>query len=97
MLIRDYPVAQKLYIKYCKIFRPEDVRNIYEQEDDFESQAALFIKESYTAQAERVSFELSFSYKCLGFLILMNFFIKEFCRAYIFIGVWTGNVQKSEK
>lgn len=57
MLIRDYPVAQKLYIKYCKIFRPEDVRNIYEQEDDFESQAALFIKESYTAQAERVSFE----------------------------------------
>ncbi len=61
MLIREYPVAQKLYIKYCKIFRPEDVRNIYEQEDDFESQAALFIKESYTAQAERVSFELSSS------------------------------------
>lgn len=48
-------MAQRLYIKYCKIFKPDAVRDIYDQEDDFESQAALFIRESYTAQAERVS------------------------------------------
>ncbi|ODM96537.1 Vacuolar protein sorting-associated protein 16 [Orchesella cincta] len=52
MLIRKYPMAQKLYIKYCKIFKPESVRDIYDQEDDFESQAALFIKESYSSQSE---------------------------------------------
>lgn len=53
-------MAQQLYIKYCKIFKPEAVRDIYDQEDDYESQAELFIKESYKAHAERVSFSTYF-------------------------------------
>lgn len=40
-------MAQSLYIKYCKTFNPEAVRDIYEQEDDFSSQGSLFIQESY--------------------------------------------------
>jgi len=40
-------MAQSLYIKYCEIFNPEVVRDIYVQEDDYEAQAALLVKESY--------------------------------------------------
>lgn len=47
LLIRNYPVAQSLYIKYCEIFCPEAVRNIYETEDDYSAQAILSIHESY--------------------------------------------------
>jgi len=47
MLIRKYPMAQNLYIKYCQTFHPEGVRDIYEQEDDFQSQGDLFLREAY--------------------------------------------------
>jgi hypothetical protein len=46
MLIRNYPTAQSLYIKYCKIFHPEAVRNMYEMEDDYGALAGLLIQES---------------------------------------------------
>jgi hypothetical protein len=55
MLIRKYPMAQNLYLKYCQTFNPDGVRDIYEQEDDFQSQGALFIRESYK---ESVSFTI---------------------------------------
>ena len=55
MLVRNYPMAQSLYIKYCKIFNPEAVRNMYEIEDDYAALAGLSIRESYL---EKVSTSL---------------------------------------
>lgn len=46
MTIRNFPVAQALYIKYCKEHNPQALNEIYIQEDDFNSQAQLFIMES---------------------------------------------------
>lgn len=47
-------MAQKLYIKYCSIFKPEAVRDIYDQEDDFEALSTLFIKECYQTKSNAV-------------------------------------------
>ena len=41
-------MAQSLYIKYCKVFNPEAVRNLYDMEDDYASQAELYLQESYS-------------------------------------------------
>ncbi|KAJ9598585.1 hypothetical protein L9F63_010714 [Diploptera punctata] len=47
MAVRNYPVAQALYLKYCRDHNRETLRDIYVQEDDFNAQAAFFIQESY--------------------------------------------------
>lgn len=47
MMIRAFPVAQSLYLKYCKENTPETLRDIYNQEDDYLSQAACFIRDFY--------------------------------------------------
>ncbi|XP_066993326.2 vacuolar protein sorting-associated protein 16 homolog isoform X1 [Anabrus simplex] len=50
LTIRNYPVAQALYLKYCRDHNPETLRDIYVQEDDFNAQAACFIRESYDSK-----------------------------------------------
>ncbi|XP_069702504.1 vacuolar protein sorting-associated protein 16 homolog [Periplaneta americana] len=47
MAVRNYPVAQALYLKYCRDHNRETLRDIYVQEDDYNAQAACFIRESY--------------------------------------------------
>lgn len=47
MAIRNYQVAQALYLKYCRDHNRETLRDIYVQEDDHNAQAACFIRESY--------------------------------------------------
>jgi len=47
MSVRNYPVAQALYLKYCRDHNWETLRDIYVQEDDYNAQAACFIRESY--------------------------------------------------
>ncbi|RZC42147.1 vacuolar protein sorting-associated protein 16 -like protein, partial [Asbolus verrucosus] len=46
MTIRSFPVAQSLYIKYCKEHNTQALNEIYIQEDDFSAQAQTFIMES---------------------------------------------------
>ncbi|KAJ8985073.1 hypothetical protein NQ317_019757 [Molorchus minor] len=46
MTIRNFPVAQSLYIKYCKEHNTQALNEIYIQEDDFSAQAETFILES---------------------------------------------------
>nr|XP_023028466.1 vacuolar protein sorting-associated protein 16 homolog [Leptinotarsa decemlineata] len=46
MTIRNYPVAQSLYIKYCKEHNTQALNEIYIQEDDFCAQAETFLLES---------------------------------------------------
>ncbi|KAH1027550.1 hypothetical protein HUJ05_001035 [Dendroctonus ponderosae] len=46
MTIRNFPVAQALYIKYCKEYYKSALAEIYIQEDDFPSQAQMIIEES---------------------------------------------------
>lgn len=47
MKIRQYPLAQALYQKYCKEHNRERLRTIYLQEDDHGAQAAFFIQDAY--------------------------------------------------
>ncbi|KAF7282142.1 vacuolar protein sorting 16 [Rhynchophorus ferrugineus] len=46
MTIRNFPVAQSLYTKYCKEYKIAALNEIYIQEDDFSSQALMFISEA---------------------------------------------------
>lgn len=46
MTIRNFPVAQALYIKYCKEYYKSALAEIYIQEDDFPAQAQMIIEES---------------------------------------------------
>jgi len=46
ILVRSYPTAYTLYVNYCRISNPEAARRMFEMEDDFPSQAELFIEES---------------------------------------------------
>ncbi|VEN47400.1 unnamed protein product [Callosobruchus maculatus] len=46
MTVRSFPVAQALYIKYCKEHNQQALNEIYIQEDDFSSQAETFIADS---------------------------------------------------
>ncbi|XP_026473948.1 vacuolar protein sorting-associated protein 16 homolog [Ctenocephalides felis] len=46
MIIRNFQVAQSLYLKYSQGKNREALRDIYIQEDDYNSQAALYITES---------------------------------------------------
>lgn len=47
MSIMHCPLAMALYIKYCQSHNRETLRDIYNQYDDFHSQAIWFITESY--------------------------------------------------
>ncbi|XP_029034323.1 vacuolar protein sorting-associated protein 16 homolog [Osmia bicornis bicornis] len=47
MSISRCPLAMALYIKYCQNHNRETLRDIYNQYDDFHSQAIWFITESY--------------------------------------------------
>lgn len=47
MKIRQYPLAQALYLKYCKEHNRERLRSIYMQEDNHSAQAACFIQDAY--------------------------------------------------
>ncbi|KAF5305511.1 hypothetical protein FQA39_LY01602 [Lamprigera yunnana] len=46
MTIRNFPVAQALYIKYCREHNSQALNEIFIQEDDFNSQALGFLMES---------------------------------------------------
>ncbi|KAK4881688.1 hypothetical protein RN001_005007 [Aquatica leii] len=46
MTIRNFPVAQALYIKYCREHNSQALNEIFIQEDDFNSQAQGFVTES---------------------------------------------------
>jgi hypothetical protein len=60
MAVRNYPVAQALYIKYCRDHNRETLRDIYVQEDDYSAQAACFIRESCDTKVIVHTAELSF-------------------------------------
>lgn len=45
LTLRNFPVAQSLYIKYCKEYNKSALTEIYIQEDDFPSQAQMIIEE----------------------------------------------------
>uniref|UniRef100_A0A8D8YC56 Vacuolar protein sorting-associated protein 16 homolog n=1 Tax=Cacopsylla melanoneura TaxID=428564 RepID=A0A8D8YC56_9HEMI len=47
MEIRNYPMAEALYIKYCKSHNKRALHEIYKQEDDYNNKAACQIKEAY--------------------------------------------------
>lgn len=47
MKIRQFPLAQALYLKYCKEHNRDRLRTIYVQEDDHSAQATCFIQDSY--------------------------------------------------
>lgn len=47
MAIRELPLAQALYLKYCKLHNKDMLKDVYTQEDDHKSQAICYIKESY--------------------------------------------------
>ncbi|XP_066259281.1 vacuolar protein sorting-associated protein 16 homolog isoform X2 [Euwallacea similis] len=55
MTIRNFPVAQSLYIKYCKEYYKPALSEIYIQEDDFAAQAQLVLEECLT---DNVSFTI---------------------------------------
>lgn len=45
MTIRNFPVAQALYKKYCQEHSPQALAEIHIQEDDFGAQARSSLKE----------------------------------------------------
>lgn len=47
MEIRNFPLAQALYLKYCREHNRETLRDVYMQEDEHNAQAACFIRDSY--------------------------------------------------
>lgn len=46
MIIRSFSMAQHLYKKYCQQYFISTLKDIYNQEDDFLSQAQLTLRES---------------------------------------------------
>lgn len=50
MSIMHCPLAMALYVKYCQNHNRETLRDIYNQYDDFHSQAIWFITESYQSK-----------------------------------------------
>lgn len=45
MIIRKFPTAINLYKKYCQLFSKSALQEIYNQEDDFLSQAEFALRE----------------------------------------------------
>lgn len=56
MSIMHCPLAMALYIKYCQSHNRETLRDIYNQYDDFHSQAVWFITESYQRKVSIIIF-----------------------------------------
>lgn len=56
MSIMHCPLAMALYIKYCQSHNRETLRDIYNQYDDFHSQAIWFITESYQQKVSAIIF-----------------------------------------
>ncbi|XP_057368312.1 vacuolar protein sorting-associated protein 16 homolog isoform X2 [Daphnia carinata] len=50
MTIRHYPSVNALYAKLCRTIQMGSLEQIYEQEDNFNAQAILSVKDSYRAQ-----------------------------------------------
>ncbi|XP_014227020.1 vacuolar protein sorting-associated protein 16 homolog [Trichogramma pretiosum] len=53
MSIMHCPLAMTLYIKYCRNHNRETLRDIYNQYDDYYSQALWFVRESYQDSTSR--------------------------------------------
>ncbi|OXU24054.1 hypothetical protein TSAR_010562, partial [Trichomalopsis sarcophagae] len=53
MAIMHCPLAMTLYIKYCQNHNRETLRDIYNQYDDYYSQALWFVRESYQNSTSR--------------------------------------------
>lgn len=51
MAIMHCPLAMTLYIKYCHNHNRETLRDIYNQYDDYNSQALWFVRESYEVKS----------------------------------------------
>ena len=54
MSIMHCPLAMALYIKYCQNHNRETLRDIYNQYDDYHSQALWFVKESYRPKVDLI-------------------------------------------
>lgn len=64
MIIRRFPLAQNLYKKYCQENSLSTLKDIYSQEDDFQSQAELGLRESLEINNVEVSIpDISGNYK----------------------------------
>ena len=50
MTIRQYPSVNALYAKLCRTIQMGSLEQIYEQEDNFNAQAMLSVRDSYRAQ-----------------------------------------------
>ena len=50
MTIRQYPSVNALYAKLCNTIQMGSLEQIYEQEDNFNAQAMLSVRDSYSAQ-----------------------------------------------
>lgn len=50
MLIRNFPAAMSLHIKSCKESDIDQLKDIFNQEDDFYNQALLKISEAFDAK-----------------------------------------------
>lgn len=50
MTIRHYPSVNALYAKLCRTVQMGSLEQIYEQEDNFNAQAILSVRDSYRAQ-----------------------------------------------
>ena len=60
MLIRNYPVALSLHMKSCKDSDINQLRDIFVQEDDFQSQAYLRISEAYESDVSDFNNQMKF-------------------------------------
>uniref|UniRef100_A0A023F2B4 Vacuolar protein sorting-associated protein 16 homolog n=1 Tax=Triatoma infestans TaxID=30076 RepID=A0A023F2B4_TRIIF len=66
MEIRSFPLAQALYLKYCRLHNKDMLKDVYIQEDDHKSQAECYIRESFdpknssTREASLVAAEESY-------------------------------------
>ncbi|XP_055550218.1 vacuolar protein sorting-associated protein 16 homolog [Wyeomyia smithii] len=70
MVIRRFPLAQNLYKKYCQANSLSTLKDIYSQEDDFQSQAELGLREALEISNVEVSIpDISGNYKKAGKLL----------------------------
>lgn len=54
MIVRQFPMAQNLYKKYCQLYSKPGLQEIYNQEDDFVAQAEYALKEGLVVSDTRV-------------------------------------------
>ena len=56
MTIRSFPMAQNLYKKYCQLNSVSALKDIFNQEDDFLSQAEFILKEGIEVCLMKIKF-----------------------------------------